>query len=402
MADPSAPTGAGPSPRRTTKTGVFAGIRVGSVSGFEITLDYSWFVIFFLILGTFGGVVFPAHSPDLSRASHLAMGLVGTFLFFGSLLLHELAHAFAARARGVEVEGITLFIFGGMARTRREASTPGDEFFIAGVGPLASLAIAATLYGVAWVGPEAGIGEAVTVVAEYLAFLNVLLAVFNLFPGFPLDGGRLLRATLWRVTGSFVTATRIATGSGRVLGWGIIGLGLWAFLAGGAVVGGLWLVFIGWFLTHAARASYQQVLLQELMRPLTARQTMTPDPETVPPDLSVDDLIHQYFLRRPYNSFPVTEDEVVVGLVTLTDVKGLAREDWEGRIVADVMTPLHEMVVLDPDVPMITVLERMRDADARRVLVARDWEIAGIISASDIARWMDRVALVEADTRDAR
>ncbi|TVR57004.1 MAG: CBS domain-containing protein [Gemmatimonadales bacterium] len=384
-------------PRKPTRTGVFAGIRLGSVAGFEISLDYSWFIIFFLILGTFGGAVFPAHAPELGRITHLLMGLVGALLFFISLLLHELAHSFAARWKGVEVEGITLFIFGGMARTKTEASTPGDEFIIAGVGPLASFAIAAVLYMVAWWGPRVGLGEPVTVVAEYLAFLNVLLAVFNLFPGFPLDGGRLLRATLWKVTGNLLTATRTATAAGRFLGWMIIALGVWALLAGGAVVGGLWFVFIGWFLTQAAQSSYQHVLLQQLLSPLSAREAMSPDPETVSPDLSVDDLIHDYFMRRPYNSFPVTEDGIIVGLVTLSHVKGIAREKWSDLNVAAVMTPLHDTLVVEPDLPMMTVMERMRDADARRAIVAREMELVGIISTSDIARWMERVSLVEAE-----
>jgi Zn-dependent protease/CBS domain-containing protein len=386
-------------PRRPARTGVFAGIRLGSVAGFEISLDYSWFIIFFLILGTFGGAVFPAHAPELGRLTHLAMGLAGAILFFVSLLLHELAHAFAARWKGVEVEGITLFIFGGMARTKTEASTPGDEFLIAGVGPLASFAIAAVLYMVAWWGPGVGLGESVTVVAEYLAFLNVLLAVFNLFPGFPLDGGRLLRATLWKVTGSLLSATRTATAAGRFLGWMIIALGVWALLVGGAVVGGLWFVFIGWFLTQAARSSYQHVLLQQLLSPITAVEAMSPDPETVSPDLSVDDLIHDYFMRRPYNSFPVTEDGIIVGLVTLSQVKGIPREQWPRMNVAGVMTPLHETLVVEPDVPMMTVLERMRDYDVRRAVVAREMELVGIISTSDIARWMERVSLVEEEQR---
>jgi Zn-dependent protease/CBS domain-containing protein len=385
--------------RRPARTGVFAGIRLGSVAGFEISLDYSWFIIFFLILGTFGGAVFPAHAPELGRLTHLAMGLAGAILFFVSLLLHELAHAFAARWKGVEVEGITLFIFGGMARTKTEASTPGDEFLIAGVGPLASFAIAAVLYMVAWWGPGVGLGESVTVVAEYLAFLNVLLAVFNLFPGFPLDGGRLLRATLWKVTGSLLSATRTATAAGRFLGWMIIALGVWALLVGGAVVGGLWFVFIGWFLTQAARSSYQHVLLQQLLSPITAVEAMSPDPETVSPDLSVDDLIHDYFMRRPYNSFPVTEDGIIVGLVTLSQVKGIPREQWPRMKVAGVMTPLHETLVVEPDVPMMTVLERMRDYDVRRAVVAREMELVGIISTSDIARWMERVSLVEEEQR---
>jgi Zn-dependent protease/CBS domain-containing protein len=400
----SSPAPAPPPARRgsrRTSTGVFAGFRVGSVGGVEISLDYSWFVIFFLILGTFAGAVFPAHVPDLDRISYLVMGLAAAALFFGSLLLHELAHSFMAIRKGIGVEGITLFIFGGMARTEREASTPGDEFLIAVVGPLASFALAAMFYVIALGGSAAAAPITVVVVAEYLGFLNLVLAIFNLFPGFPLDGGRLLRATLWRATGSLRRATEIAAGAGRALGWGIIALGIYTLLVGGPLIGGLWFIFIGWFLSHAARASYQQVLLQEMFAPLTARQAMTPDPETVPPDIPLEALVNEYFLQRPYNSFPVTEDGVPVGLVTLAQVKALPRHAWPGKVVADLMTPLKDTMVVTPETSMMEVLEGMRRTEARRVLVAREWQLVGIISATDLTRWLDRVTLLETSPRSS-
>jgi len=381
--------------RRAPRTGVFAGIQLGSIAGFEISLDYSWFIIFFLILASFTGVVFPPAAPGLDQIDYLVMGLSGALLFFASLLIHELAHAFAARARDVEVEGITLFIFGGMARTTREASSPGDEFFIAVVGPLASFALAALGYIVASAASSLGLGLGVVVVAEYLGFLNLILAVFNLLPGFPLDGGRLFRATVWKMTGSFRTATRIAATGGRILGWSLIGLGLFSFLFAGGYVGGLWLVFIGWFLGHAARTSYQQVLLQEMLRPLTAAEAMSANPETVGPDLPVEGLVHDHFLRKPYSAFPVTEDGVVIGLVTLGQVRNMPKEQWKSKSVHDVMSTLEETVIIGPETPMTTVLERMREADTRRVLVAREWELMGIISATDVTRWLDRVSLME-------
>lgn len=383
-------------PRPSTGT-PFSGVSLGRVAGFQIVLDYSWFIIFFLVFGSFAGAVFPSQLPDLDRTTYLWMGFLSAVLLFVSLLLHELAHAVTARMKGIEIEGITLFIFGGMARTRTEPSTPGDEFLIAVMGPVASFAIAFAFWGVALRGPDIGLGAPLVAMAEYLAYLNVALAVFNLFPGFPLDGGRLFRASLWKATGSLRRATRIAAGSGRVLGWLIIGLGLWGLLVGGSLIGGLWLVFIGWFLGHAARASYQQVMLQELLGPLTAREAMSPDPETVSPDLPVEELIHDHFLRRPYNSFPVTQDEVIVGLITLSHVKGLARESWKGKVTADLMTPLEDTIIVAPETPMMEILEKMRERDARRVLVAREWTLVGIISASDIARWMERVTLVEED-----
>jgi CBS domain-containing protein len=281
-----------------------------------------------------------------------------------------------------------------MARTSREASTPGDEFLIAAVGPLASFALAVLFSTAASTAPSIGLGLEFVVVAEYLGVLNLVLAVFNLLPGFPLDGGRLFRASLWRLTGSFRKATRIAAGTGRVLGWALIALGVYSFFfAGGGFIGGLWLVFIGWFLGNAARMSYEQVLLQEMLRPLTAGEAMSPSPETVPPDLPIVTLVDNHFLRKPFSAFPVTEDGVVIGLVTLGQVRALSRDDWKDRRVSDIMVPMEETVLLPPETPMTVVLECMRDAPSGRILVAREWELLGIISSTDIARWLDRATL---------
>ncbi|MEX1256495.1 MAG: site-2 protease family protein [Gemmatimonadota bacterium] len=384
------------SPIRRKPRGRHSGIRLGSIGGFEISLDYSWFIILVLIVASFTTAVFPPAAPGLGQGVYIFMGLVGALLFFASLLLHELAHSFVARAKGIEVQGITLFIFGGMARTAREASTPGDEFLIAAVGPLASFALAVLFYAAASTAPTIGLGLEFVVVAEYLGILNLILAVFNLLPGFPLDGGRLFRATLWRFTGSFRKATRIASGVGRALGWGLIALGVYSFFfAGGGFIGGLWLVFIGWFLGNAARMSYEQVLLQEMLSPLTAGEAMSPNPETVAPDLPIDTLVHDHFLRMPYSAFPVTDDGVVIGIVTLGQVRALSRDDWKEKRVSDIMVPLEETVLLPPETPMTVVLERMRDAGTRRILVAREWELVGIISSTDIARWLDRAALMD-------
>jgi len=388
---PSKPSAAPPSRGETPRSGV----RLGSVSGFEISLDYSWFIVFFLILATFSGAVFPERAPGLERSTHVLMGIVGTVLFFGSLLLHELSHAFAARQRGVEVEGITLFIFGGMARTKTEPRTAGDEFFIAGVGPLTSLILAGILFAIAQLGPGLSLGVPVIAVAQYLAWLNLLLALFNLFPGFPLDGGRLLRATLWKRSGNLVAATRASSAAGRFLGWSIMALGVWLLLMGGVLVGGLWFIFIGWFLAQAAQSSYQQLLLQELLSPLSARQAMSWNPETVGPEITLDALIHDHFLKGPYNSFPVTQNGRLLGLVTLAQIKGISQESWSQLRVDQVMTPLAQTLVVDPDLPMMAVMDQMRRAGVRRALVARNLELIGILSASDLARWMERAALVE-------
>ena len=370
------------------------GVVLGSVSGFQISLDYSWFVIFFLILGTFTGAVFPAYIPGLDQRTYMVMGLVGTLLFFASLVAHELAHAYVARALGIEVEGITLFIFGGMARTRTEAVRPRDEFLIAGVGPLASLVLGAAFYGIAIVADQRLWHPGIFGVAGHLAFLNFALGVFNLLPGFPLDGGRLLRAVMWRLTRSLRRATRVASLAGKGLGWLIIAAGVYALFVTDQLVTGLWFIFIGWFLANAATASYEQILLRHVLEGRTAADAMTYFPETVEPDVTLDALVRDYFMRRPYNSFPVTDDGIVIGLITLSQVKQVDPSAWKIRKVADVMTPLAETLIVAPTSPMHEVIERMSENETRRVIVAQDWELRGIITGGDVANWLDRAGLV--------
>jgi Zn-dependent protease/CBS domain-containing protein len=369
------------------------GISIARVAGFPISLDYSWFVIFFLILATFTGAVFPLYVPGLPRQAYVAMGFAGTLLFFLSLLVHELAHAFVARWKGIEVEGITLFIFGGMARTRSEAVRPMDEFQIAGVGPLASFALSAVFYGIAVVSESAAWHAAIPGVAAHLGFLNLALAVFNLLPGFPLDGGRMLRAIVWRLSGDLTKATHVATRCGKVLGWLIIVGGVYLLLMGNQLVSGLWFIFIGWFLAQAADAAYQQMLLRQVLSGRVAQDAMTQFPETVSPDLALEVLVQDYFMKRPYNSFPVTDEGIVVGLITLSQVKRIPAGDWAGRKVGEVMTPLLDTLIVAPNSPMTDVLERMSENETRRVIVAQEWELRGIITGGDVANWLDRAGL---------
>lgn len=363
--------------------------RLGSVLGFEIRIDYSWFVIFFLILWSFSAGVFPAQFPGYESSVYFLMGGIGTILFFASLLAHELSHSVVARAKGIPVQGITLFIFGGMAHTRMEATSPDDEFAIAGMGPVSSLAIAALFGAVWWLGGQAGWPEAVTGVARYLAFLNVLLAVFNLLPGFPLDGGRLFRSAVWKFTGDLTKATRWASNGGKWLGYGLMGLGALQTLAG-FVIGGLWLLFIGWFLRNAADMSYRQHMLQMVLEGVPAREVMSEEPETVSPDLTLQELVDRYFLKRRYQSFPVVEGGRAVGLITVQQVKDVPREAWTSRRVSEVMKAAEDGLLVDPEEPMTEVLRRMGDSGLRRVLVARDGRVEGIISATDITDWVQR------------
>lgn len=366
-----------------------SGFRLGSVLGFEIRIDYSWFVIFFLILWSLSAGFFPGAVPDRSGGIYLAMGVAGTLLFFASLLAHELSHSVVARTKGIEVEGITLFIFGGMARTKLDSEDPGDEMLIAGVGPLMSFVLAGLFQALAWTGRQAGWSPAVTEVASYLAFINLLLAVFNLLPGFPLDGGRLFRAAVWKSTGDLNKATRWASEGGKWLGYGLMALGFLQAFAG-AVLGGLWFVFIGWFLRGTAEMSFQQHTLRRALQGVTAGTIMSEDPETVPPELTIRDLVDEHLLRSRYQSFPVVEAGWVRGLVTLDQVKAHPRERWGETRVSEIMTPADAGLVVSPSEEMVEVLGRMRDTGTRRVLVVRDGRLVGIVSSSDVTRWVQR------------
>jgi Zn-dependent protease/CBS domain-containing protein len=365
------------------------GFRLGRFFGFEVRIDSSWFILFALILWTFSYIVFPQHVPGRPVGVYFAMGLTGTLLFFVSLLLHEIAHSVVARAKNIPVEGITLFLFGGMAHTRMEAETPGDEFLIAGAGPVMSVFIALVL-GAAWsLGSRAGFDPTVLAVLQYIAALNVILAVFNLLPGFPLDGGRLFRAIVWKITGNMRKATRVASWGGRILAYLLIAFGLLSAFAGN-VLGGLWMAFIGWFLRNAAISSYQQHLLLDVLGGVRARQAMTPDPDTVPAHATVRELADEYFMRRRHASYPVMQSGAVAGIVTLHAVRAVARDEWDTRTAAEVMLPIGEGIMVRAEDPMLVVMDRMKASPARRVLVMRDGQLIGIIAPSDIAFWLER------------
>lgn len=370
--------------------------RLGSFLGFEVRIDFSWFVIFFLVFWSLGAGVFPDEYPELSGAVHSAMGIVATLLFFASLLIHELSHAVVSRRKGVPVAGITLFVFGGMARAEREPDTPRDEILIAGVGPVTSLVLAGLFLVATRLGELAGLSDAVLGVTRYLAMINTALAVFNVMPGFPLDGGRVFRAIVWGVTGDRTRATRMATGAGRTFGLLLIVLGAMQALAG-APVSGLWLVFIGWFLRTLAGASLRQHVLDDLLGGYVARDVMTPQPAVVDAGLTVDELVHDHFMTMRFGSYPVLSLGRVVGLVTLEDVKGIPRDVWGVSTAADAMTPLAECAVVAPEATVAEVMAEMsRRGGRRRSLVVAGDHLMGVISATDLAHWIEQVQGLEA------
>ncbi len=372
-----------------------SGFRLGSVLGFEIRVDLSWFVIFFLVFWSLSEGVFPQQLPNATRPTLFVMGLAGTLLFFVSLLIHELSHALVSRAKGIPIEGITLFIFGGMAMTKGEPEAPKDELYIAGVGPVTSLVLAGLFWIVGRVAVGVGLGPEVAAVAAYLAFINLALAIFNLMPGFPLDGGRVFRAITWLVTGDRDKATRWAVKGGRWLGAGLMVLGGIEALSG-APLSGLWLVFIGWFLRNLAGTSLRQQIIQDVLRGHVVSDLMTPQPDVVSLRLPLSTLVHDHFMRLRYGSYPVVDGADLVGMITLDDVKRVPRDAWAGTMVSEAMTPLAECVVVAPTTSVESVLHEMGNRGARaRALVIDRGHLVGIISASDIARWIQRLQAME-------
>jgi Zn-dependent protease/CBS domain-containing protein len=370
--------------------------RVARIAGIELRIDSSWVVIALLVTYSMylrASVLY----ESLSTVGAVGLAILAALLFFGSVLVHELAHALVSQARGIRVQDITLFLFGGATRARVESRGPGDEFVIAAVGPLTS-GILAGLFGVMNVLGRDALPEPLVGTLGYLAWTNLLLAGFNLVPGFPLDGGRLLRSAIWQATGSLSRATRIASLAGQAVGWLLVAAGVASLLAGN-LAGGIWFAFIGWFLVQAARSSYEELQLRDMLRGVEAEDVMAGDLLRIPPDLSLQDAVDDYFMRYDHGAFPVEEQGRTVGLLTLRAVRRVPREQWPARRVRELMVPLGDQVVVAPDARMDQVMGKLQDGEAGRVLVVQDGEVVGIITPSDLTRWLRRWRALEGRRR---
>jgi Zn-dependent protease len=377
-----------------------SGLRLFSLLGIEIRLDWSVLIIFSLIVYSLGAGLFPQWHPDWPPATTWLTALAAGVIFFASLLAHEMAHSLMARRFGIRVPRITLFLFGGMAEIEQEARTPREEFAIAIVGPLMSAALGVLFAGIASLSmgeqslamladdPEAvmsSLSPALTA-SLWLGSVNMMLAIFNLVPGFPLDGGRVFRAAVWWATGDPVKATRLAAGAGRLVGWGIMVLGFWNILAW-KNLGGLWLIFIGWFLTHLAKASYSQMLTERSLRHARVEDIMRTRFETVPAHVTIEDFIDDYLLRSSQQLWPVTDAGHIVGAIGYGDVAGLAAAERPGRRVADLATPLAQRASLSAGELAGPALRQLGTVGDDPVLVLRDGGVVGLIRASDVLRW---------------
>lgn len=361
-----------------------ASLRVASVRGIPIEIHPSWFITFLLVSLTLAVGLFPVAHPGLPAGAYWLMGVVAALLFFASVLFHELAHSFVALRDGIPIRRIILFIFGGLAQIGAEPDRPGVEFRVAIAGPLSSFGLAAAFGLLSYVFGLLGL-QALLLVAAYLMRMNFMLAVFNLVPAFPLDGGRVLRALLWKRTGSFQRATEMAGAVGQGLAVVLLGLGVWSVLWG-QVLQGLWMGFLGWFLYQAAQSGSAQVALRRSLAGVPVSHLMSTQVQSVEADTPLTRLVEDYFYRYRYTAFPVLRGGELVGVVSLREVRTAGPDTWDRVQVGEVAVPLTEQDLIEPDADAADALLRMAERGVGRLLVVERGELVGLISHTDILR----------------
>jgi Zn-dependent protease/CBS domain-containing protein len=378
-----------------------ASFYIGRIAGIRIGVNWSVLVIFVLIAWGLAATRFPAAYPGYGAAAHITAALVTAIVFFASLLAHELSHALVARRNGLRVDDITLWLFGGVARLSGEARNPAAELRIAGIGPLVSLVLGVAFLLVASVLAAAGSEGLVLAAFAWLGGINVVLAVFNVIPAAPLDGGRLLRSFLWWRTGDRFKATVWASRAGQVFGWILVVFGLATFL-GTTGFGGLWLALIGWFVVGAATVEIQQATVRDRLSRLTVRDLMTPDPVTAPASTTVHELLASEAIRHRHSTFPLTDDGgPPVGLVTFTRIRKVPPEARPTTRLRDIACPIQQVAQVRPEEPAADLVPRLSECAEGRALVVADGQLVGIVSPSDVNRVVRWIGLHGRDSRSA-
>ena len=360
--------------------------RIGKIAGIDIDINVSWIIILVLLTVSLATGWFPQLYPGWSTATYWVTSFIASLLLFVSVLLHELAHSFVARRRGLPVKNITLFIFGGVSNIEREPTSPGVEFQMAVVGPLTSLLIGVVCFLLQL--PLRGSNSPLEGILFYLAVTNVLLGVFNLIPGFPLDGGRVLHSIIWKITGSSRQATRAATIVGQVIAYLFIFGGIWLFFTG-YILDGIWLGFIGWFLLSAAQSANSQAMLASVFRGVTVGEVMNPKPATVPDNISLQQLIDAYFLPGALRYALVMQADHLAGLITLSDIRHVPREQWAYIPVGQAMIPVERLHVVSPQQSLNDVLPLMVGRDVNQLPVVQNGIPVGIVSRDAIMRYLE-------------
>ena len=359
--------------------------------GFEVNVDLSWLVIAVLVAWSLAAGLFPAQVKGLSSATYWYMGIAGAIGLFASVIFHELWHSLIARRFGLEMKGITLFIFGGVSEMAEEPSGPKVEFWMAVAGPLSSLFLGGAFYGIYLLTRTALSPEPVSVTAVlfYLGYINGLLAVFNLIPAFPLDGGRLLRSALWGGKRDLLWATRIASSVGNAFGILMVVVGVGGVFFGRLdFISGIWFFLIGMFLSNAARSSYQQLLLRKGLEGLKVSRFMEANPITVSRALSIEHLVEDYIYKHAFKMYPVVDDGRLVGCVTIQKIKDIPRSEWAIRTVGEVSGGCSADNSIAPNTDAMEALAQMNRGRLSRLMVVEGDKLVGIITLKDMLKFL--------------
>lgn len=367
------------------------GIPIGKVLGISLRLHYSWFFIFALVTWALAASYFnPTDYPTWSLSARIGAGLITSVLFFASVLVHELMHSIVSQRQGIPVQSITLFFLGGVSQITSEPKQPRDEFRMAIVGPLSSLVIGGIFLGIYFQlrSADTFAAQFVTGIAYWLGIINLFLGVFNLIPGFPLDGGRVLRSLIWWRSGNLKSATRIASNIGRAVGFIFIFIGIW-FIFTANWINGILLALIGWFVESAAVGSYQQLLMQEMLKGHVASEVMSRDCAVVPPDMTIDHLVNGNILTSGRRCFPVVSGSQIIGMMTLHNIKAVPREQWSTEIVKEAMIPFDNLKWVRPDEELSSVLRILTEDNINQVPVVQDSEIVGMVSRENLLNFVN-------------
>jgi Zn-dependent protease/predicted transcriptional regulator len=364
--------------------GMNGNLTIGRFGGVELRLNWSLLAVVALIVWSLSDGVFPSQNPGLSHNTYLGMAVVASLLFLASIALHELGHSWVARREGIEVDSITLWLFGGVSQLNGRFKSPGVEFRVAVSGPLVSIGLGVLFVLVAL----AGAPSEVDGVAAWLGYINLLLAAFNLLPAAPLDGGRVLHAILWRAKGDFAWATRVASEVGQGFAYLFIALGLAMFIFEGSF-SGAWLAFIGWFLLQGARAEARYVATEQALGGLRVRDLIVRHPVTVDADSTIGRFMDDVAWSHRFTTYPVLEGDRPVGLLAFASVAAVPRSDWDSRRVRDTMFPLDDIPLLTEDELAVDALQELSAPTGNRGLVVDDGHLAGLLSITDIARALE-------------
>jgi Zn-dependent protease len=366
------------------------GLPIGKAFGISLRLHYSWFLIFLLVTWALAAVYFPSTHPTWSLALKIGAGVITSILFFGSVLFHELMHSIVALREGIQIQAITLFFLGGVSQMAGEPRTAGDEFRMAAAGPFSSLVLGGLFLVIFYLlnSSTSETAQIIAAISQYLGIINILLGVFNLIPGFPLDGGRVLRALIWWRSKNLQSATRIASNVGRGIGFLFIIVGIFLAFTGN-FFNGIWLALIGWFLESAASSSYKQMMLLELLKGHTASEVMSRDCTVVPPDITIEQLVNEHILSSGRRCFPVASGDRTEGLVTLSSIKAVPSDARERTMVRDAMMPISRVKSVSPNEDLSNVMQILSENDINQVPVVWENKVVGIVARDNLINFIN-------------